>query len=78
MGMAATHDSDHLFPVGGQEDSVGNEFFQCQCVAFVNNESLGFIYERFCTHDFDDLILETQRINKSFCLNTKAPFEKKC
>ncbi len=59
MGVAATHDSDHFFPVGGKDDSVGNEFFQGQCVAFVNDESLWFLDERFGTYDFDDLILET-------------------
>jgi len=56
---------------------VGDELFQRQCFAFVNNESLGFIYERFSAYDFDDLILETDRVNKSLFLNTKAPFEKK-
>ena len=76
MGMAATYDSDHFFPVGGQDDSLGNELLQRQCVAFINNESLGFLYERFCAYDFDDLILETQRVKKSLFSKTKALFEK--
>ena len=76
MGMAATHDSDHFFPVGGQNDSVGNEFFQGQCVAFVHNKPFGFLYERLGAYDFDDLILKTHQVNKRRFLNTKAPFEK--
>ena len=76
MGVAATHDSDHFFPVGGKDDSVGNEFFQGQCVAFVNDKSLRFLYEGFGGYDFDDLILETHRVNKVLFLNTKALFEK--